>query len=47
MLYTLFLLTLGIHLGQNYNEIPNVKVIFLRSVSYLKKQEKVKYFKWF
>lgn len=47
MLYTLFVLVLGVHLGQNYNEIPNVKVIFLKSVKYLKKQEDVKYFKWF
>jgi len=48
MLYTIFVLIVGIHLGQNYDEIPRIDYIFKNSMRFLKKQEETKtgYFDW-
>lgn len=36
MLYTLFVFTFGVYVGQEYNDVPNVRTTVNRAMRYLK-----------
>jgi hypothetical protein len=36
MLYTLFVFTFGVYVGQEYNDVPNVRATVNRAMRYLK-----------
>jgi hypothetical protein len=39
MLYTLFVFTFGVYVGQEYNDVPNVRTTVNRAMRYLKDTE--------
>lgn len=42
MLYTLFVFTFGIYVGQEYPDVPNVRLTFNNAMKYVKQQTEEK-----
>jgi len=42
MLYTLFVFTFGVYVGQEYHDVPNVRLTFNDAMKYVKQQTEEK-----